>query len=197
MFTGIVQVLGKFVRLEGLKFQVEGALAKVRPGDSVAVNGVCLTVVKSSGPARRRRLSFNLSRETLDRTSLGGWKPGRKVNLEPALRAGDSLGGHFVQGHVDGVGRLESRRAEKGWTLFTFSAPAELSRYLVHKGSVAIDGVSLTALAPQGERFGVAVIPQTERSTTLGTAQTGDAVNIEADMMAKHVEKLISAWRPL
>lgn len=195
MFTGIIAARGRVLRLDGLRLEVEGPLAKIRVGDSVAVNGVCLTVVKSTGTARARRMAFDLSLETLRRTSLGVWKAGRAVNLETALRAGDPLGGHFVQGHVDGVGTLVSRRPEKGGVLYVFEAPAELARYLVRKGSVAVDGISLTVVNPRKGRFDVAVIPHTERVTNLGSLRIGDPVNIEADMMAKHIEQLTSAWR--
>jgi riboflavin synthase len=164
-------------------------------GDSVAVNGVCLTVVRAVRIPGGQRVEFDLSEETLRRTTLGEWGPGRSVNLERALRMGDPLGGHMVQGHVDAVGRLISRRSKDGWSLFTFSFPAELRDYLVHKGSVAVDGISLTLLEPARGRFGVAVIPHTERVTTLGATRAGDAVNLETDPLAKHVVTLMKNWR--
>jgi riboflavin synthase len=195
MFTGIIFSLGTVVRREGLRLWVRGALPRARRGDSVAVNGVCLTIVGAAGPAGRRTLRFDLSEETLQRTSIGSWAPGRRVNLEPALRMGDPLGGHIVQGHVDAVGKILAVRPEKDWRLFTFSIPASLRDFLVTKGSVAVDGISLTVVNPRRDRFDVAVIPHTDRVTTLGAARVGDPVNLEADPLAKHVAQLVAAWR--
>jgi riboflavin synthase len=195
MFTGIIQSQGRVVDRAGLRLVVEGPLSRARVGDSIAVNGVCLTVVRVSGAARRRRVAFDLSQETLDRTTLGDWSGGRPVNLEPAVRAGDPLGGHVVQGHVDGVGRILGRRAKDGWTLLTVGYPAAFNRFFVHKGSVAVDGISLTVLHPAKGRFDVAVIPHTEKVTTLGRANVGDRVNLEADVIAKQVAALMRLWR--
>jgi riboflavin synthase len=195
MFTGIIQSKGRVTGRKGLRLEITAPLARARVGDSVAVNGVCLTIVRSSGSAKSRRLAFDLSQETLDRTTIGTWNPGRPVNLEPALRAGDPLGGHIVQGHVDGVGRLVSRRVESGWGLYTFSFPSGMKNFFVHKGSVAIDGISLTLLKPKNGRFGVAVIPHTEAVTTLGEARPGEEVNLEADVLAKQVAALMKRGR--
>lgn len=195
MFTGIIQSQGRVVDRKGLGLVIEAPLARVRVGDSIAVNGVCLTAVRVTGSARQRRFSFDLSQETLDCTTLGGWVPGRPVNLEPALRAGDPLGGHVVQGHVDGVGRLLSRRAKDGWSLLTVGFPPSFRHFFVHKGSVAVDGISLTVLNPARGRFDVAVIPHTERITTLGQARVGDLMNLEADVIAKQVAALMALWR--
>lgn len=195
MFTGLIQSLGRVVNRNGLRLTLEGPLPRARVGDSIAVNGVCLTVVQSSGSARRRRVAFDLSQETLDRTTLGEWSGGRPVNLEPALRAGDPLGGHVVQGHVDGVGRILARKAKDGWTLLTVGYPAAFNRFFVHKGSVAVDGISLTVLRPAKGRFDVAVIPHTETVTTLGQVKVGDRVNLEADVIAKQVAELMRRWR--
>lgn len=195
MFTGLIQSLGRVVRRDGLRLWVEGALPRLRRGDSVAVNGVCLTVVAASGAARRRRWGFDLSEETIRRTTLGDWRPGRPVNLEPALRVGDPLGGHIVQGHVDAVGRIAAIRPASDWRLFTVTVPAELRLYLVSKGSIAVDGISLTVVNPRGGRFDAAIIPHTDRCTTLGAARVGDPVNLEADPLAKHVVQCLAAWR--
>lgn len=195
MFTGIIQSLGRVVDRTGLRLVVEGPLSRARVGDSIAVNGVCLTVVRSLGSARRRRVAFDLSQETLDRTTLGDWVVGRPVNLEAALRAGDPLGGHVVQGHVDGVGRILARKPKEGWTLLTVGYPEAFKHYFVHKGSVALDGISLTVLNPAKGRFDVALIPHTEKVTTLGWAKVGERVNLEADVIAKQVAALMRNWR--
>jgi riboflavin synthase alpha subunit len=195
MFTGIISSKGRVTKRTGLRLEIEAALPRARVGDSVAVNGVCLTIVKSLGTAKSRRLAFDLSQETLDRTTLGFWSPGRCVNVEPALRAGDPLGGHVVQGHVDAVGRVVARRSKGGWTLISFGFPPSLKDFFVHKGSVAVDGISLTLVNPKRGRFDVAVIPHTEKETTLGESRPGDAVNLEADPLAKHVATLMKRWR--
>lgn len=195
MFTGIIQSQGRVVERKGLSLVIDGAMKRIRVGDSVAVNGVCLTVVRLARTGRQWRMWFDLSQETLDRTTLGEWGSGRCVNLEPALRAGDPMGGHIVQGHVDGMGRLLSRRAKGGWTLITVGFPKPFQPYFVHKGSVSVDGISLTVLNPHRGRFDVAVIPHTERVTTLGQTQVGDAVNVEADMIAKQVAALVAPRR--
>lgn len=195
MFTGIIQSKGWVTERAGLRLEIKTSLARARVGDSVGVNGVCLTIIKSEGTARNRRLVFDLSQETLDRTTIGLWKPGHLLNVEPALRAGDPLGGHVVQGHVDGVGRLLARRSKDGWSLFTFGFPARMKDFFVHKGSVAIDGISLTLLNPKKGRFDVAIIPHTEKVTNLGTARPGDAVNLEADPIAKQVATLMKRWK--
>lgn len=195
MFTGIIQSQGKVIERKGLRLVIQTPLGRARVGDSVAINGVCLTIVRSTGSAKARQLVFDLSQETLDRTTLGEWQPGRTVNVEPALRAGDPLGGHMVQGHVDGVGRVVGRRDKKGWSLITFSFPIAMKAFFVDKGSVAIDGISLTLLKPTQGRFDVAVIPHTEEVTTLGKARPGDRVNLEADVLAKQVATLIKGRR--
>ncbi|MBK8575826.1 MAG: riboflavin synthase [Elusimicrobia bacterium] len=195
MFTGIIQTKGRVTRLQGLRLEISTALSRARVGDSVAVNGVCLTVIKTVGTARSRRLSFDLSQETLDRTTIGFWKPGAPVNIEPALKAGDPMGGHVVQGHVDGVGRVVSRRAKAGWSLFTFRFPSAMKDFFIHKGSVAVDGISLTLLNPKNGQFDVAVIPHTETVTNLGDCRPGDAINLEADPIAKQVATLMKRWR--
>jgi riboflavin synthase len=178
MFTGIVQERGRVRSFESGRLVVESSL-EPGLGDSVAVNGVCLTVVDASNGA----LSFDLLDETIARA-----KPfGAEVNLEPALRAGEPLGGHYVQGHVDGVGRVRSFEGER----LTVEAPQEILRYCVEKGSIALDGVSLTIAALHEDAFEVALVPHTLEVTTLGELQPGDAVNLEVDVLAKYVERLV------
>lgn len=195
MFTGLIQSIGRVARRDGLRLWVEGRGLRLRGGDSVAVNGVCLTVTAVSKKGRGALWRFDLSEETARLTTLGAAAVGRPVNLEPALKIGDALGGHIVQGHVDGMGRVEHIRPEAGGRLFTFSFPAGLKDFVVSKGSIAIDGISLTVVRPRGARFDAAIIPHTDRHTTLGAARPGDAVNVEADPLAKHVAALLAAWR--
>jgi riboflavin synthase len=156
-------------------------------GDSVALSGVCLTVVDRTDG----RLSFDAVPETLARTSLQTLEPGSRVNVEPALRAGEPLGGHYVQGHVDGVGTVRSVEPEGDGKRIWVDAPAELLRYVVEKGSVAVEGTSLTAAAVDDRGFAVALIPHTLEQTTLGALEHGDPVNLEVDVLAKYVEKLL------
>lgn len=194
MFTGLIQDVGQVKRLrasaESVDYWIETTLAdKLRLGDSLAVNGVCLTVTDlASGVVQATAVS-----ETLKRTNLGGLKPRAKVNLEPALALGEALGGHLVQGHVDGLGRLVARERKGVSYELSFDAPKELVRYLVEKGSVAINGVSLTIARIEGARFTVAVIPHTMEHSTLHELTSGDRVNLEADVLAKYVEKLLGA----
>ena len=185
MFTGIVRERARVLSFEDGRLIVESGL-EPGTGDSVAVDGVCLTVVES----RDGRLAFDVVAETLDRA-----KPfGAEVNLEPALRAGDPLGGHYVQGHVDGVGRVRSVDGER----VSIEAPRRVLRYCVEKGSIAVDGVSLTIAALGDDAFEVALVPHTLAQTTLGALRPGDAVNVEADVLAKYVERLLAAqvFRP-
>jgi riboflavin synthase len=156
------------------------------------VNGACLTVTSRSG----RRFTVDVSPETLARTTLGSVARGTRVNLERSLRLGDRLGGHVVQGHVDGVGRLETIRRQGEWLLYRFSAPRSLAPYLVEKGSIAVDGVSLTVFSCRGQRFSTALIPHTLAATTMGTLEPGDRVNLEADVLLKHIAALVRARRP-
>lgn len=189
MFTGIVRELGRVEAVEetaeGVRLRVSGpeTAAGARVGDSVAVNGVCLTVTGTSDGL----LAFDAVPETLRRSTLGRLEGGAGVNLEPALQAGDSVGGHFVQGHVDGVGRVRKASAEG----VVIQAPPEILRYCVEKGSIAVEGVSLTIAQLDGDSFAVALVPHTKEATTLGRAQVGDEVNLEVDMLAKYVEKLV------
>ncbi|MFM7719220.1 MAG: riboflavin synthase [Actinomycetota bacterium] len=186
MFTGIVEERGT-VRALAPRFEVACADLGCAIGDSVAVNGVCLTVVAIPEGG----LAFDLSEETLARTSLGRLAPADPVNLERPMRADGRFGGHIVQGHVDGVGRVVGLdRGPTGATL-TVRTPADLRRYLVEKGSVAVDGVSLTVAGLDGDRFSVALIPHTLDHTTLGAARPEDPVNLEVDVIAKYVESML------
>ncbi|HLK12770.1 MAG TPA: riboflavin synthase [Candidatus Binatia bacterium] len=197
MFSGIIQSTG---RLEARTARGGGArlvLSTPRPlprlalGESVAVNGACLTVAGRNG----RRFTADVSPETLRRTTLGRLAPGTRVNLERALRLGDRIGGHIVQGHVDAVGRLDAITPEGDWVLFRFSAPAALAPFLVEKGSVAVDGVSLTVFRCRKGGFSVALVPHTLRETTLGERRPGDRVNLEADILLKHIAALVRTRR--
>ena len=195
MFTGIVEELGQVVAVEVLpdacRLTVRGPLvtSDVDPGDSIAVNGVCLTVVDS----RDGSFTADVMAETLKRSSLGALCEGSPVNLERAVRLSDRLGGHVVQGHVDGVGSIERVAPDEHWTVVRVSLPGELARYVVEKGSITVDGVSLTVSAIGGDWFEVCLIPTTLAATTLGAKGVGDPVNLEVDVMAKYVEKLLLA----
>jgi riboflavin synthase len=180
LFTGIVREVGRVVSFDAGRLVVDAEQTAAAEGDSVAVDGVCLTAVDGT------RLAFDVVEETLSRTTLGSLRPGDRVNLEPALRAGDPLGGHIVQGHVDGVGCVRTA-GELVW----IDAPPELLRYCVEKGSITVDGVSLTVAAVDADGFAVALVPHTLEVTTLGGLEAGDAVNLEVDVLAKYVEKLV------
>lgn len=183
MFTGIVQERGRVTSFDGRRLVVETAV-HAGIGDSVAIDGVCLTVVGGDP----QTLAFDVVAETLARA-----KPfGAEVNVEPAVRAGEPLGGHYVQGHVDAVGRLRSLEFEDGGRRAWIEAPPEVLRYCVEKGSVAVDGVSLTIAGLEDGAFAVALVPHTLDRTTLGVRGAGDEVNLEADVVAKYVEKLMS-----
>ncbi len=187
MFTGIVREVGSVVGSEGgdegvrLEIDAPATAPTVEIGGSVAINGVCLTVESVDGTV----LAFHAVPETLSRTTLGELGASAPVNLEPALRAGDAMGGHVVQGHVDGVGRVREL-GELTW----LDAPEDVLRYCVEKGSIAVDGTSLTVAAVDAEGFAVALIPHTLEATTLGGLEPGDPVNLEGDVLAKYVERL-------
>ncbi len=198
MFTGIVRERGRVVRVEGgadgiaLELEAPQTAAASAVGDSVSIGGVCLTVTSSFDG----RLAFHAVPETLERSSLGRLEPGAEVNLEPALRAGDPLGGHYVQGHVDGVGKVRSLEPEGDGARLTIDAPEELLRYCVEKGSITVEGVSLTIAGLDPAGFSVALVPHTLEVTTLDSLQPGDPVNLEADVLAKYVEKLVGSGSP-
>ena len=193
MFTGIIQTVGRLEerRPSGSGARLTIATPRQLPGlvvgESVAVNGACLTVTSLAA----KRFAVDVSPETLRRTTLGGIAGGTRINLERALRLGDRLGGHLVQGHVDGVGRLAAIRSEGDWRAYRFQVPAALAPYIVRKGSIAVDGVSLTVAACGDATFTVALIPHTLAQTTLGDRRPGDRVNLEADVMLKQVAALL------
>lgn len=194
MFTGLIADRGAVLAVEhnadGATLRVRTALAgELAEGDSIAVNGVCLTATRVGGG----EFEAQAIRETLERSTLGGLQPGGPVNLELALRADGRLGGHIVQGHVDGVGSVAEVREEGFSRVIALDTPAALLPYVVQKGSIAIDGVSLTVSALREGGFEVSLIPETLERTTLGRAAPGDRVNIEADILAKHVERLLDA----
>jgi riboflavin synthase alpha subunit len=193
VFTGIVKERGRVLAIDGdgagvrLRVAAPEAARAAGIGDSISISGVCLTVVAVDDG----RLEFDAVAETLRRSSLGRLETGDAVNVEPALRAGEPLGGHYVQGHVDGVGRVRSVEPEGDGVRTSFDAPAEILRYCVEKGSIAVEGVSLTLAAVDGDGFTVALVPHTLAETTLGQLGPGDEVNLEADVLAKYVERLL------
>jgi len=195
VFTGIVRELGKVVSAEGdakglaLVVEAPGTAAQLGVGDSVSINGCCLTAESVEGT----RITMHAVPETLARSTLGRLSVGDAVNVEPAVRAGDPLGGHYVQGHVDAVGRVQSVEAEGDGLRVFVEAPPEVLRYCVEKGSVTIDGVSLTVAELGHEEFGVALVPHTLEATTLSALAPGQEVNLEADVLAKYVERLLEA----
>ena len=198
MFTGIVETMGlvRAARVDGeavrLSIEVPGGRGGTKVGDSIAVSGVCLTVTRLDGPV----FDADVTTETLARATLGGLRAGDAVNLEWPLAAGEPLGGHIVQGHVDGAGRVAARDAQGASLRLEIEAPPPLVRYIVQKGSIAVDGVSLTVAAVDGDRFTVSLIPHTRAVTTLGTLAPGVLVNLEVDIMAKYVERLLAAYVP-
>src|SRR5262245_29024158 len=201
MFTGLVEEIGLVQALrasgrkegQSLRITIKAPLAAkdAAIGDSIAVNGCCLTIVKKS----KALLEFDAGEETLSRTNLGRLTKGSRVNLERSLQVGDRLGGHFVAGHIDGTGTLLQRRDERDWSSFVFRAGPRLLRQMASKGSIAVDGVSLTLVAVERDRFSVALIPHTLANTTLGQLKVGDQVNLETDLLAKYVEKQLAAQK--
>ncbi|UAL31333.1 riboflavin synthase [Nocardioides rotundus] len=220
MFTGIVEELGEIASVEEqgdavrLTVRADTVLEGTAPGDSIAVNGCCLTVVSTSstgegsstgedggstgedgGSTGEGLWVADVMQETLDKTSLAGARAGDPVNLERAVTAEKRLGGHIVQGHVDGVGEILARTPSEHWEVVEISLPPGLARYLVDKGSITVDGVSLTVVEAGEESFTVSLIPETLARTTLGERRPGDRVNLEVDILAKHVERLLAADR--
>ena len=195
VFTGIVREVGRVESLNGesagvrLRVAAPVTASSTAAGDSVAVNGVCLTAVVVEGGV----LAFDAVPETLSRSSLSRLVEGGSVNIEPAVRAGEPLGGHMVQGHVDGVGSVLRLEPEGEGARLTVEAPPELLRYVVEKGSVTVEGVSLTIAALASDSFEIALVPHTLRATTLGSLAPGDEVNLEVDVLAKYVERLLGA----
>ncbi len=195
MFSGIVEARGTVADLISeppgcrLIIRQPSIVPQIKVADSVSVNGCCLTVIAVEGDT----MAFQAGPETLARTNLGDLKPGSLVNLERALAVGDRLGGHFVSGHIDGVATLRSRDDYGDWSFFRFRIDQQLARQMASKGSVAVDGVSLTIVDSEPELFSVALIPYTLAVTTLGPLKVGDRVNIETDLLAKYVERLLEA----
>lgn len=195
MFTGLVEALAPVCEVReappgrDVWVRAPELVETLKVGDSIAVNGCCLTVVELAQDA----FCLQVGPETLRRTTLGSLRVGSMVNLERALRAGEPLGGHFVTGHIDGVGKLESRQDAGEWATCWYSLPVALGRYLASKGSIAVDGVSLTLVDVDEGRFSVALIPHTLACTTLGRLAPGAEVNIEVDLLAKYVERLLTA----
>jgi len=197
VFTGIVTDIGRIRALtktgtgegEGRRFEVETAfdVADIDMGASIAHAGACMTVVEKGD----HWYAIEVSGESLSKTTLGTWDVGTAVNLERAMRLGDELGGHMVSGHVDGVGEVTARVNDGDSVRFTFRTPSELAKYLAPKGSITIDGVSLTVNEVEGDQFGINVIPHTQKATTIGALGVGDKVNLEIDMLARYVARLI------
>lgn len=194
MFTGLVEELGTLQSIRKgansalLTIEAREVLSDIKTGDSIAVNGVCLTATAYDG----RSFTADVMAETLAKSNLGDLRPGDRVNVERALRVGDRLGGHFVSGHIDGVGTIVKKESFDIAVVITIAAPAKLMRYIIQKGSVAIDGTSLTVVDFAGDKFSVSIIPHTAHATTLGHKGVGQTVNLEADMIGKFIERLIS-----
>jgi len=195
MFTGIVTDVGEITALTpggqagDRKFVVRTGhdMTPIAMGASIACSGCCLTVIEKGADW----FVVEVSGETLDKTHLGDWQQGRRINLELSLKLGDELGGHLVYGHVDGVGKIVSMTPEGGSVRFVFEAPADLARFIASKGSIAVDGISLTVNEVEGNRFGINIISHTQAVTTLGTARPGQRVNLEVDMLARYVQRLL------
>ncbi|SHJ15609.1 riboflavin synthase [Wenxinia saemankumensis] len=197
MFTGIVTDIGEVLALDAARGDLRARIgtsydvAGIEIGASISCDGVCLTVV-ATGTGPRNWFDVDISAETVSRTAIGrnGWAAGRRINLERALKVGDELGGHIVSGHVDGVAEITAMRDEGDSTRLTFRAPGDLARFIAPKGSVALNGTSLTVNEVDGREFGVNLIPHTQEVTTWGRAEVGDAVNLEVDTMARYVARL-------
>jgi len=195
MFTGIIEELGIVASVEvlpdSIRLGIKGDLVRqdLSQGESISVNGVCLTAAEITSDG----FIADVMLETLNRSSLSGMSKGESVNLERAMSGAGRFGGHVVQGHVDGVAEIISREPSANWEVVRIKIPAELSKYVVHKGSITFDGVSLTVNEISDNTVSLSLIPETLRLTTLGTKQVGDKLNVEADILAKHIEKLIEA----
>jgi riboflavin synthase len=198
VFAGLVEELATVAQVRphppGQRLVVQAAIVSqgTRIGDSIAINGCCLTVVELDG----QRLAFDAGPETLQRTNLGSLQAGDCVNLERSLCVGDRLGGHFVTGHIDAVGQIDLCILDGDWATYWFRCPAELTRQMASKGSIAVDGISLTLVDVQRDRFSVALIPHTLRVTTLGRKHEGSVVNLETDLLAKYVQQQIDRSLP-
>jgi len=189
MFTGIITDIGELVTCREGRFAIRCSYPAtgIAVGASIACDGACLTATEIAPAGSGCVFKVDVSNETLSRTTLGAWQPGQRINLERALRAGDELGGHIVAGHVDGVGRIVGMQPDGNSRRLTIEAPVELVRYIAPKGSVALDGISLTVNAVEKNRFGINIVPHTLTHTTLGAKKPGDRVNLEADVFARYV----------
>lgn len=195
MFTGIIAAVGTIAQLEprggDLRLTIDAgelSMDDVKLGDSIACNGCCLTAVQLNG----QEFAVDVSVESLDLTTIGGWQVGSSINLEKAMQAGDRFGGHMVSGHVDGLGEVVSRHSDARSERFRLRAPAELARYIAPKGSITIDGTSLTVNVVEGAEFEICIIPHTIDNTIIGTYQAGSAVNLEVDLVARYLERLLA-----
>ena len=195
MFTGIIAAVGTIAQLEprggDLRLTIDAgelSMDDVKLGDSIACNGCCLTAVELNG----QQFAVDVSVESLDLTTIGGWQVGSLINLEKAMQAGDRFGGHMVSGHVDGLGEVVSRHSDARSERFRLRAPAELARYIAPKGSITIDGTSLTVNVVEGAEFEICIIPHTIDNTIIGTYQAGSAVNLEVDLVARYLERLLA-----
>ena len=197
MFTGIISDIGAVVARQGGRFTIGcGYPAEtIALGASIACEGACLTATSVEPAGNGSTFTVDVSNETLSKTTLGGWQAGRRINLERALKAGDELGGHMVSGHVDGVARIVSIRSDGDSQRFTIEAPADLARYIAPKGSVALDGISLTVNDVDQTRFGINLIPHTLTHTTLGDKKPSDRVNLEVDVFARYVARALEYQR--
>jgi len=197
MFTGIITDIGEVVAREGGRFSIRASYhpSSIQLGASIACDGVCLTATGIRSDGAGSVFAVDVSNETLSKTTLGGWRAGTRINLERSLRAGDELGGHIVAGHVDGVGSIVSVGADGESQRFLIEAPPPLAAFIAPKGSIALDGISLTVNEVTGNRFGVNVIPHTLTVTTWGARTAGQSVNIEVDLIARHVARLLEYRR--
>jgi riboflavin synthase len=193
MFTGIIENMGEVIEKNRNRITIETEWKDLKVGESISVNGVCLTVVQSQNLRPSGSFTADLSPQTLKSTTLGALKIGNRVNLERALRLGERLGGHLLSGHVDGLGKVRAIVREKGGRLFEIATSPEILKYVISKGSIGVDGVSLTVVrVMDGRGFSVSIIPYTEKVTTFGFLKVNDSVNIEVDILAKYVESLIN-----
>ena len=197
MFTGIITDVGEVAERQGGRFTIRCGYdaTSIALGASIACDGCCLTATSVTPAGKGALFTVDVSNETLSRTTLGEWQPGQRINLERALRAGDELGGHMVSGHVDGIGRIVELRPDGESRRFTIEAPGDLARFIAPKGSVALDGISLTVNEVAESRFGINIIPHTLTHTSLGAKRNGEAVNLEIDTIARYVARLMEQRR--
>jgi riboflavin synthase len=197
MFTGIISDIGEVAARDGGRFTIRCAYAadSIAIGASISCDGACLTATTVEKSGTGSTFAVDVSNETLSKTTLGEWQPGRQINLERALQAGDELGGHIVSGHVDGVGRIAAMRPDGESRRFTIEVPPDLARYIASKGSVALDGISLTVNEVEEKLFGINIIPHTLTHTTLGAKKPGDRVNLEVDVVSRYVARLMEFQR--